>query len=75
MKIETKFNIGDIFWKMVDNKPQSFPVQEIQIRVMKDGLIRPPKVVFLYLTSHEHDWIRSDETDMFVSKEALLASL
>ena len=75
MKIETKYNIGDIFWKMESNKAQSFVVREIQIQVTKGSWLDSPKVQFTYFDHQGPDWIRGYEDDIFPTKEALLASL
>lgn len=70
MKIETRLDVGDIGYRMKDNKVESFKVAKIEFwawngvsetRYWQDS------------PSNEDDYIK--ESDCFTTKESLLASL
>jgi hypothetical protein len=52
MQIETKYNIGDKFWMMIDNYPANVGVCQIDLRVHKRTM-----AVEYYLARYEGDKI------------------
>lgn len=73
MDIKTQFGIGQQVWRMHENKAVSSTVEGIEIKVIvRDNLGREPKIHVLYKLENISD---TNETLLFATKEALLASL
>ena len=74
MNIKTKFNVSDEVWVIRNNKPYSFRIQSIQMKLDYTALD-------LYYTAATRPFVPGvslewfNEKDCFKSKQALLKSL
>lgn len=77
MTIETKFSIGDEVWVMKDNKPHSFTIGCVDVKISVSpsgcnyGWYKSQSVIYADLVCDEKQY----ESDLYASKEELLASL
>jgi len=76
MKIETKFNIGDLLWIMKDNKPEKIGVEYIRVLCERPPLGDYQHTIETYVSykaygSNEYH----SEDQVYPSKQALLNSL
>lgn len=77
MTIETKYNIGDKVWVIVNNKVHHIRIEEIKVSIEKtmiieDGVLSISEYKTLYSVGWG-DWHK--ESDIFHTKEELLKSL
>lgn len=82
MEIKTKFNIGDEFWIMKDNKAISKKVEKIQAETFKDSktdkyypAIEYGVYVFRGGSLDQSYWEYFNESECFASKKELIESL
>jgi hypothetical protein len=69
MKIETKYNIGQVVWFMEENGPKSDVILGIEVNIYKE------KVFIEYLFANDSYPYGLIEADLFPTKEELLKSL
>jgi hypothetical protein len=75
MECKTKYNVGDKFWQMSNNKPTEFTVVVINITHSEDisCYTRIPKTSIVYICyPNSAHW---NEQDTFATKEDLIESL
>jgi hypothetical protein len=79
MKIETKFNIGDEFWTMKDDKPRQLYVEDIRTYCKYEDLERNKIGITIYYNARIYNgstsYVCFTEDKVFSSKEELLKSL
>ena len=78
MKIETQFYPGQTLWFMLDNKPTSAYVENVNVNIYQDtsGIAKSEFVVeigYSFRVGAKH--IRYNQDICFASKEELIASL
>lgn len=77
MTIETKYNIGDAVWVIMNNKAQHLRIEEIKVSIgeaaiSEDGILS----ICEYKLSYSVGWGNwCKESDIFPTKEELLKSL
>lgn len=72
MIFETKFNVGDDFWVMTNNKPTKFTLDAVYISIKSRG------VHISYEAKHksyDRDAFTFNSYDCYASKEELIKSL
>lgn len=79
MKVETKYNIGDKFWFMIDNKPQQLTVEYINISSWHEprdnyGSIKVVQITYTTGGGHARKY-QVLESEFYKTKEELLATL
>lgn len=57
MKFESTYNIGDVFWKIENNKPTSFTVKKIKVEQNSDYEVSEE-----YVTHYRSNLIGVDRT-------------
>lgn len=77
MTIETKYDIGQAVWVIMNNKAQHLRIEKIEASIDKamiteDGNFLISKYTFLYSVGYDN-WYK--ENDIFPTKEELLKSL
>lgn len=79
MTIKTKYNIGDEFWVMMDNKPISFKVTLIHISirdVMNADYQTNREVTIVYESNIiGKKRVQVEEKDFYATKQFLIATL
>ena len=77
MTIDTKYNIGDEVWVIMNNKAQHLRIEAIEVGIEKamiteDGILS----ICEYKTSYSVGWGNwCEECDVYPTKEELLKSL
>lgn len=74
MKIETKYNIGDVVWILENNKAREVEIDRIAIHALKNGTINV-RYEFIIQRDDYRDCFDRKEENIFLTKEELLASL
>ena len=79
MKIETKLNIGDTIWMMLNNKPEYFKVHDIRIDHYTDvvKMTHIPMTTIDYTINSNHAGFNESDLGVriFRTKQELISTL
>jgi len=79
MTFETKLNIGDTIWMMLNNKPEKFSIHDIQIHYYIDVVknTNHPMLIIDYTINSNHRGFYESELGIriFRTKPELIATL
>lgn len=79
MEIKTKFNIGDTFWVMRDNRPTECHVMRIYVEVHVEPRDNYASKIIIFIRYHDNFGegrpVIVHEESMFKTKDELLKSL
>lgn len=77
MTIETKYNIGDEVWAIVENRVQCLRIEGVAVRTLGETFDESGKLISYRIRINYYlgdgDWV--NDVDCFPTKEELLKSL
>lgn len=75
MIIETKFEIGDTVWYMLDNKVANSKIHSIKINVENSRFTHITYNIGWVTTAFSSTYVYKEDKDIFTTKQDLLDSL